>query len=287
MRRYDLSGGKGSPASSFRAKEDLLLPAVPSATSGTPCEDVSSMSSARSDLVPAPAPLWLTMERGPVPAPCRAQAGVVDDIIRGHMDNGEDPALGEAVLPQVSVIKLLEIMIKAASASSMNRRSLPVLEHGPAIRGAGHCADPISLPVRRPGAEPGVHSVQGRSGCCHAHGQGETTQEFCDAQGRKQLHVKHSTQHHLCMSGPERMHRSASLSAVASSPQDRYYVSGGIGGCVKQIGQDVPWLSAMCGYTLTPQHHEVLVIEDMLEDARCDLSVPPAGFLPDMMPSQG
>jgi len=51
--------------------------------------------------------------------------------------------------------------------------------------------------------------------------------------------------------------------------QDRYYVSGGIGGCVKQIGQDVPWLSAMCGYTLTPQHHEVLVIEDMLEDARC------------------
>ena len=51
--------------------------------------------------------------------------------------------------------------------------------------------------------------------------------------------------------------------------QDRYYVSGGIGGCVKQIGQDVPWLSAMCGYTLAPQHHEVLVIEDMLEDARC------------------
>jgi len=51
--------------------------------------------------------------------------------------------------------------------------------------------------------------------------------------------------------------------------QDRYYVSGGIGGCVKQIGQDVPWLSAMCGYTLTPQYHEVLVIEDMLEDARC------------------
>ena len=41
---------------------------------------------------------------------------------------------------------------------------------------------------------------------------------------------------------------------------------------MKQIGQDVPWLSAMCGYTLTPQHHEVLVIEDMLEDARCAIN---------------
>ena len=52
-------------------------------------------------------------------------------------------------------------------------------------------------------------------------------------------------------------------------------MSGGIGGCVKQIGQDVPWLSAMCGYTLAPQHHEVLVIEDMLEDARCASRGPP------------
>ena len=63
------------------------------------------------------------------------------------------------------------------------------------------------------------------------------------------------------------------LKASSGPAQDRYYVSGGIGGCVKQIGQDVPWLSAICGYTLTPQHHEVLVIEDMLEDARCAADV--------------
>ena len=56
--------------------------------------------------------------------------------------------------------------------------------------------------------------------------------------------------------------------AVTLMGKDRYFVSGGVGGCCKQIGQDVPWLSAMCGYTLTPQHHEVLVVEDMLADAR-------------------
>ena len=50
---------------------------------------------------------------------------------------------------------------------------------------------------------------------------------------------------------------------------DRYFVTGGTGGSCKQIGQNVPWLSAMCGYTLAPQHHEVVVVEDMLLDARC------------------
>lgn len=64
-------------------------------------------------------------------------------------------------------------------------------------------------------------------------------------------------------------------------------MSGGIGGCVKQIGQDVPWLSAMCGYTLTPQHHEVLVIEDMLEDARYVLAGLQAGFTSDAVSCQG
>ena len=98
VRRYDLSGGKDSPASSLRTTEDALLPAVPSTMSSTGGEGgeemMGSMNSAHSDMVPAPPPVWLTMEKGPVPAPCRAKAAVVDDIIRGHMDNGEDPALG-------------------------------------------------------------------------------------------------------------------------------------------------------------------------------------------------
>ena len=120
VRRYDLSGGKDSPVSSFRAKEDLLLPAVPGSMSGTPCgEDLGSMSSAKSDMVPAPAPMWLTMEKGPVPAPCRQKAGVVDDIIRGHIDNGEDPALGAYVLAWV----------RARSARDMRLIPKVVLRH--------------------------------------------------------------------------------------------------------------------------------------------------------------
>jgi len=95
VRRYDLSGGKDSPASSLRMTEDALLPAVPSTVSSFGgVEEMGSMNSAHSDMVPAPPPVWLTMEKGPVPAPCRAKAAVVDDIIRGHMDSGEDPALG-------------------------------------------------------------------------------------------------------------------------------------------------------------------------------------------------
>ena len=95
VRRYDLSGGKDSPASSLRATENVLLPGVPGSMSGTgQVEELGSMSSAHSDMVPAPPPVWLTVERGAVPAPCRAKAAIVDDIIRGHMDNGEDPALG-------------------------------------------------------------------------------------------------------------------------------------------------------------------------------------------------
>ena len=96
MSRYDVSKGKGSPVSSLRFKEDVLLPAVPVASRKS--EEGGSFCSAGSDMVPAPPPVWLTMEKGPVPSPCRASMGVVDDIIRGHMDHGQDPELGAPIV---------------------------------------------------------------------------------------------------------------------------------------------------------------------------------------------
>lgn len=33
-------------------------------------------------------------------------------------------------------------------------------------------------------------------------------------------------------------------------------------------GAELPWLIGMCAYTMTPAHHEVLVVEDMAADAR-------------------
>ena len=33
-------------------------------------------------------------------------------------------------------------------------------------------------------------------------------------------------------------------------------------------GAALPWLIGMCAYTMTPAHHEVLVVEDMAADAR-------------------
>ena len=40
-------------------------------------------------------------------------------------------------------------------------------------------------------------------------------------------------------------------------------------GLLGLAGAQVPWVSAMCLHTLMPKHSEVLVVEDMLEDARC------------------
>lgn len=40
---------------------------------------------------------------------------------------------------------------------------------------------------------------------------------------------------------------------------------GAVGGLV---GLELPWLLGICGYTLEPEHHEVLVVEDMTADAR-------------------
>lgn len=33
-------------------------------------------------------------------------------------------------------------------------------------------------------------------------------------------------------------------------------------------GAELPWLIGLCAYSMTPAHHEVLVVEDMAADAR-------------------
>ena len=53
------------------------------------------------------------------------------------------------------------------------------------------------------------------------------------------------------------------------SRQRHMYVANATAGKAWALGMEIPWTASGCGFTLVPQHHEVLVVPDMHADARC------------------
>lgn len=46
------------------------------------------------------------------------------------------------------------------------------------------------------------------------------------------------------------------------------YCCNGAGAVKEFSGGTLPWLTTICGFTLNPQQHEVLVVEDLHAEAR-------------------